>query len=134
MLDFRFLMNREMNYLQKSLPQEDYSFTISPDGSLISILRGNKIVVIQTKDGEEVFADDGLLVRFSSDGKYLAVQKRMAVYLYSVIDWSNTYQFPQNQMDGWDISGNGALIANSTGKDLVIHRLSDGEYVKTIKI
>ena len=117
----------------KVLPQGDYSFALSPDGNLISILRGNRIIVIQIKDGEEVFSDDGSLARFSSDGKYLAVQKRMAVYLYSVSDWSNTYQFPQNQKDGWDISGNGALIANNTGKDLVLHNLSNGEYVKTIE-
>ena len=120
------------DFFTKPLPEGNYAFALSPDGKLVSIQKNKNISIIRTADGEEVFSDDGTQARFSTDGKYLAVQKRMAVYLYSVTDWSNTFSFPQNQLDGWDISGNGEIIANINGNDLVIHRLSDGGLIKTL--
>ena len=116
-----------------SIPETDFKAELSVDGKYAALTYSGKVHIINNRDGQTSFEDDGTNAEFSPDGKFLAVQKRMAVYLYSTSDWSPVYEFPQDSGSGWAISGNGQWIANYVGNDVVIHNLADGEHSRTIK-
>ena len=116
-----------------AIPETDFKVELSVDGKYAALTYSDKVHIIDIQDGQTAFEDDGTNAEFSPDGKFLVVQKRMAVYLYSTSDWSPVYEFPQDSGSGWAISGNGQWIANYVGNDVVIHNLADGEYSHTIK-
>ena len=116
-----------------SIPETDFKAELSVDGKYAALTYSGKVHIIDIQDEQTAFEDDGTNAEFSPDGKFVAVQKRMAVYLYSTSDWSKIYEFPQDSGSGWAISGNGQWIANYVGNDVVIHNLVDGEHSRTIK-
>ena len=114
-------------------PIADFKVALSVDGAYVALAADGTVQVINAADGQTVFEDSGTGATFSPDGKFLAVQKRMAIYLYSTSNWSQIYEFTQDADSGWAISSNGQWIANYIDKDLVIHSLVDGEYSHTIR-
>ena len=113
-------------------PIADFNVALSDD-AYVALAADGAVQVIDAADGQTVFEDSGTGVAFSPEGKFLAVQKRMAIYLYSTSDWSQVYEFTQDADSGWAFSSNGQWIANFIDKDLVIHSLVDGEYSHTIR-
>ena len=126
--------DREGN-LQGELPNPSVEFqsTLSPEGKYVALTYGGHVNISKVTDAEVVFSDDGILSQFSPDGKYLAIQKRMAVYIYTTSDWAQVYAFTQDQNSSWAISGNSNIVANFVGRELVIHNLSDGEVTQSIR-
>jgi WD40 repeat protein len=113
-------------------PTANFKVALSDD-AYVALAADGAVQVIDAADGQTVFEDSGTGVAYSPDGKFLAVQKRMAIYLYSTSDWSQVYEFTQDADSGWAFSSNGQWIANFIDKDLVIHSLVDGEYSHTIR-
>lgn len=115
------------------IPESKFDAALSVDGKYVALTYLNAVHILRVSDAQAISEIDGTKVEFSEDGKYLAVQKRMAVYLYSIPDFLEVYSFPQDAAVGWAISGDGKIIANIVGKDLVVHNLIDGSYSHTIK-
>ena len=114
------------------IPDTEFKIVLSTDGTFEALVYNDTVHILNVLDGSTVLETEGTEARFTNDGNYVAVRKRMAIYLYSTTDWAEVYTFPQNPLADWAISIDSQAIATSVDDDLVIHNLSDGELAFTI--
>jgi len=107
---------------------------LSPDGSMVAAISGNKAYVWKTSDGQQVAEMDGQRamnggLAFSPDGKYLAapgLDKTIVVWRLSDQTILGTVPCPDI---AWKVafSPDGALLAAITNGVISIFQLSDGK-------
>ena len=125
--------DREGNLTGKlQIPDTEFKTVLSTDGTFEALVYNDTVNILDVLDGSTVLDTDGTEARFTNDGNYVAVKKRMAIYLYSTADWAEVYTFSQNPFADWAISIDSQAIATSVDDDLVVHNLSNGELSFTI--
>lgn len=130
------IVDREGNLLG-SIPTPDSNFmsALSPNGDYVTFITVNdkKIKVYDVASGEVVFNDEGYTAQFSPDGLLFAVQKSMAINIYSVLDWTIAFSFAQDLNASWDFTADKKMIATVDKGELFFRQLSDGKVIRNVR-
>lgn len=121
---------------------KNYDVWSSPDGRYIAHFSGrHHVAVYDVTRRKQVHRLEGIdsatAIRFSEDGKYLAVgDEHGAVHVWRVSDWSLVQRCPlaPSVICAFDFSPDGSkLLAGSDGEEVAIMEIETGRFLATLR-